>query len=105
MSSSTSSRTRCTPPHLCSPVWSRPASWGGRRPWESEMLGDRAVVLESRRTAATDSLVPICAMLETDRHLLGTWDETWGGAFALDGARIGNRPPVPGMEGGARDPI
>lgn len=81
----------------------RRGSW--RRTWESEMLGDRAVVLESRRTAATDSLVPICAMLETDRHLLGTWDETWARLFAIDCASIVYRLHVPGMDEAARDLI
>ncbi len=44
-------------------------------------------------------------MLETDRHLLGTWDETWARLFAIDCASIIYRFHVPSMDEAARDLI
>jgi hypothetical protein len=44
-------------------------------------------------------------MLETDRHLLGNWDETWARLFAIDCASIIYRFHVPGMDEAARDLI
>ena len=69
------------------------------------MLAYQPLVLGSQRATATDSLEPICAMLETDRHLLGTWDETWARLFAIDCASIIYRFHVPGMDEAARDLI
>lgn len=76
------------------------------KPWELEKeLGVKmlAYQLGTQRTTATDNLEPICAMLETDRHLLGTWDETWARLFAIDCASIIYRFHVPGMDEAARD--
>jgi hypothetical protein len=69
------------------------------------MLAYQPLVLESQRTRAADNLEPICVMLETDRHLLGTWDETWARLFAIDCASIIYRFHVPGMDEAARDLI
>jgi hypothetical protein len=44
-------------------------------------------------------------MLETERHLLGTWDETWARLFAIDCASIVYRLHVPAMDEAARDLI
>jgi hypothetical protein len=52
-----------------------------------------------------DNLEPICALLETNRSLLGTWDETWARLFAIDCASIVYRFQVPGMDDAARDLI
>lgn len=69
------------------------------------MLAYQPLVLGSKRTTQTDNLEPICVMLETDRHLLGTWDETWARLFAIDCASIIYRFHVPGMDEAARDLI
>lgn len=69
------------------------------------MLADQPLAFGTQRTAASDNLEPICAMLETNRHLLGTWDETWSRLFAIDCASIIYRFHVPGMDDAARDLI
>jgi hypothetical protein len=69
------------------------------------MLAYQPLVLGKQRTMAIDSLEPICAMLHTDRHLLGTWDETWARLFAIDCASIIYRFHVPGMDEAAHDLI
>jgi hypothetical protein len=57
------------------------------------------------RGVAPDTLDPICELLETERHLLGTWDETWARLFAIDCASIIYRFHVPGMDDTCRDLI
>jgi hypothetical protein len=69
------------------------------------MLAYQPLVFGSQRTAAADNLEPICALLETNRQLLGTWDETWARLFAIDCASIIYRFHVPGMDDSARDLI
>ncbi len=69
------------------------------------MLAYQPLGFGSQRTTATDGLEPICTMLETDRHLLGTWDETWARLFAIDCASIIYRFHIPGMDEAARDLI
>ena len=69
------------------------------------MLAYQPLVLGIQRSAASDTLEPICSLLETDRHLLGTWDETWARLFAIDCASIIYRFHVPGMDEAARDLI
>lgn len=63
------------------------------------------LVLGSQRSTASDTLAPICSILKTDRHLLGTWDETWARLFAIDCASTIYRFHVPGMDEAARDLI
>jgi hypothetical protein len=63
------------------------------------------LVGSQRKTTAVDNLEPICALLETNRHLLGTWDETWARLFAIDCASIIYRFHIPGMDDAARDLI
>ena len=59
--------------------------------------------LAPHRAASPDTLAPICELLDTERHLLGTWDGTWARLFAIDCASIIYRFLVPGMDDVGRD--
>lgn len=67
------------------------------------MLAYESWEMDRPKPVRDDGLDRVCALLDADRHFLGTWNETWARLFAIDCASIVYRLHVPGMDDAARD--